>query len=158
MRYGQGAQFGRAVSGAAPPPPPPPPSSLLTNGDFSAGTTGWSFYPQVAFGGGAGSLAEVGGKGRVSSPGSFASFGQTFPTTVGATYAVTADATNIDAALWFVRKSDDDQVGVNVVAIVANVSGAGQAATFVATAAATFLTIQSNGGSADFDNLSVTLA
>ena len=42
MRFGQGAQFGRATSGAVPLPPPPPPDPLFyanAYAGFAAGTT-----------------------------------------------------------------------------------------------------------------------
>jgi hypothetical protein len=132
---------------------PPPPPNLLTNGDFSSGTTGWAYYPQTSYGGGTGTLTNVSGKGRVSSPGSFVAFGQAIATVIGQTYTLEGDATNVDAALVFLRKSDDDQISSRVVACMSGSAAIGASVSFTATATTSHITIQTNGGVADFDNL-----
>ena len=124
---------------------------LITNGDFSDGTTGWS--PA-----GNGVLTNVDGALRVTCTGGPVGYGSTpFTTVIGETYQVAGGIFREDAAGTFVlRKADTNTASVNVVNLIVTAIGE-VLTTFVATATTTYIVCQVNndGSWAEFDSISV---
>ena len=135
-------------------------SELITNGDFSNGTTGWSIYQQA----GTGTLTASGGVATLTNSGTATSGTayQAIATKVGYYYQVTGTLVSATGStLNALRKSDDSPPVANVVNIY-SVSGSLPANTvcngyFVATATTTYIAIQTNGAgqSISFKNISV---
>jgi len=126
-------------------------SELVTNGDFSNGTTGWSVNAGAT-------LSVTDGVIRVTTvSGGVAYVTQSFATIVGKTYRVDGTIVAVGPAFTAVRKADNNTSSVNVVNIRETL-GAGSGV-FIATATTTFIILQSNTGGAgqfaEFDNISV---
>lgn len=139
-------------------------SELITNGDFSNGTTGWSIYQQA----GTGTLTASGGVATLTNAAG-ATYGtayQAIPTTVGAWYKVSGViGPSTGVAYSALRKSDDTPPTSQLVAFYSLNNGLVPANTnvlgmFQATATTSYISIQTNGGgnSIQFKNISVKAA
>lgn len=124
---------------------------LVTNGDFSNGTTGWAVS--------GGTAVVTSGQVVVTSSGGAAYFTQSFTTVIGRTYKVTGNIVAAPGNPSFVgiRKNDDAGATINTSLIRSGVGAA--SAIFVATATTSFIILQINGSGfpATFDNISVKL-
>ncbi len=124
-------------------------TNLLTNGTFTTDTAGWVFYSGV------GTFTSVGGKGRLTATGGFVQYYQIIATVIGQAYRITADIDNIDCSFFGLRKWDFDVSDVDD--DLAAVEGTGLIGNFTATDTSTYIVLQANGGTCDFDNLSMVL-
>ena len=123
---------------------------LVTNGDFSGGTTRWT--PILA------SVSIVSGALRVSSSDNFARIRSTpFTTVIGKTYIATGFATYISGPENLYLYKSDDGAAVNQVATPTTVGGGPKNIVFVATATTTYIAVahRFTGTVADWDNISV---
>jgi len=118
---------------------------LVTNGDFSAGTTGWT----------ASAVTATVSDGVVTLAGGTGYFYQSFTTVVGKMYKVTGDILQVGTAFTAIRKSDTFNATTNLVNISSSVGAA--SGVFTATATTTFIILQHNFSVVDgkFDNISV---
>lgn len=127
---------------------------LVTNGDFSNGTTGWPLT------GGTATVTASGGGLTVNATVT-AFVTQSFSTVVGGTYAYSVEIVSQNSAAFnAIRKADNNTASVNVVELrqgIANGPGT-STGVFVATASTTFIVIQANSGAViTVDNISVKL-
>jgi hypothetical protein len=118
---------------------------LVTNGDFSNGTTGWT----------ASSVVATVSDGVLTLSGGTGTFSQAFTTIVGKVYKVTGNILQVGTVFTGIRKADDAGAATNVVTIASTV-GAAQGI-FTATATTTYLVLQQNfsATAGKFDNISV---
>lgn len=132
---------------------------LVTNGDFSGGTTGW--LPGSG-GSVAGTLTVSGGVGTVTVGAAAPYFWvyQSFTTVVGRTYKVTGSITGMTGGSVFygVRKADNSDMSAPVNGLTLKNSVGSFTYFFTATATTTFIALQVNtsNATASFDNLSVS--
>ena len=133
-------------------------AELVTNGDFSSGTTGWSLY-QVS---GTATFTESGGVATLTNPAgsAYATAYQAFATVVGRTYRATGQLVSASGSTFnAIRKSDEATGGTNTINIYGG-SGVSTPGTgtvyFTATATTTYILAQvNNANTASFDNISV---
>jgi hypothetical protein len=119
---------------------------LVTNGDFSNGTTGWSAVNST--------LTVSNGQGVVTRDVSVAYVSTPFTTVIGRTYLLIGDIVSFTGVNALIRKSDNDRDTLNT--ITAGTSSVGrQRLVFTATATTTYVVLQANTGVAVFDNISV---
>jgi hypothetical protein len=128
-------------------------SELVTNGDFSNGTTGWSVT-----GSGSGSVAS----GQYTLNGTTTSYAsQSFATVVGASYSFTCTIVSQNGAAFNgIRKADTANASSNAVSLREGiVNGPGTTSgVFIATATTTYIVIQANTGAViTADDISVKL-
>jgi hypothetical protein len=126
--------------------------NLLTNGDFSAGTSGWTL------GSGVGTLTNVAGQGvlTITTTGALV-YSQAIATVIGRTYSVSGTII-AGTGTFLARKGDDAAFNSSTVEFGTNTVG-DFTGTFVATATTTYFGMQTNGNAGQggtFDNLSVT--
>lgn len=125
-----------------------PGPELITNGTFTTNSTGWTNFNATN--------AVSTGKVTVTTTALTGGIDQSFSTVSGGTYTVTYNATNgTGTASISIANSQANLGGANAIA-------SGQASsttfTFVATASTTFIGLMvsgKNGGTGDFDNISV---
>jgi hypothetical protein len=131
---------------------------LVTNGDFSNGTAGWSALPTSALVGGA-SISVASGVLRVTNNATNTDYGicsQSFQTVAGKQYVVTLTrvAASSGTVHWHVGTAGN---GNNVTSILANQTGS--SALFTATGATTFINLGAQhavaNAWAEWDNISV---
>ena len=126
---------------------------LVTNGDFSNGTTGWTPFSDAV-------LSVVSGRLRITSPTTFDGAFQSFPTTIGKTYSLSYSVFKGTASTYRV------ELGFGPAQVNNYASGAITAASqiktvsWVATHATTYITFRcDNAGTyIEADNVSVKLA
>ena len=125
-------------------------SELVVNGDFSAGTTGWSASFVT--------LSAVAGKMRVTSTADFARSNATpFTTVVGRTYLVTGSVDYISGPENLYMYKSDDGAAVNQVGTATTGGRGDKRFVFVATSTTSYVAVahRFSGTVADWDNISV---
>jgi hypothetical protein len=128
-------------------------SELVTNGDFSNGTTGWTIANGATIAVSSGQFVVTNG---------IAAFGwsyASFTTVVGRTYRITGTVVGASTS-WVFRVGDDATAGTNQkLALSGTTAGQSVSAYFVATATTTYVRLGLNNGTpsetATFDNISV---
>ena len=133
-----------------------PGAELVTNGDFSNGTTGWS---SDNTGAGTGNFAVVNGQGVVTTTVNYWWAYTTISTTIGKWYRVTFTLPNVQTAAY-IGKTDTNNIlaKTNDVAFISGTSATGTiTGYFLATATTTYIYFQNNSGTLTFDNVSVRL-
>lgn len=132
-------------------------NELITNGDFSGGTTGWTATNNST-------LSVVAGRIRVAIDGStaYGSAVQSITTVVGKRYRVAAQGfKGTDNSFWIVKSDSPTNFAVQRVDFVANsnVDKTVYYGIFTATATTTYIWLINNTGTAgqysEFDNISV---